>query len=451
MEADLKRICNGQRSKENVVQESLLKYRDMYTKSQNEMQKLIDSFYRHVGERSNRGNNDGSNGSGPPGGGPFGGGGGGGSGPGGGGGGPSSGGGGGGRQTGHRNGPRPGDGSGPTDFKQRPASDAPNGMGNHPDCNCKMPSRRMTAQKEGPNKGREFYRCGNMAPNDCGFFTWTDVYRAEEAVPNCECNKPAICRIVAKEGPNNGRYYFSCATQVENGNQCKYFAWEDELGSSAHRTDPSSKSSTAQSTTAPICGCGQPAVHLRTTKEGPNNGRYFFACAAPRDDNNRCNYFTWEDELGASSHGQSATSSTFATQSTSGPMCDCGKPAVHLRTNKEGPNCGRYFFTCAIPRDDNNRCNYFCWEDEVGTSTYGQDLPSRKFTAQSTSAPLCVCGQPAIERRVTKEGANKGRLFYKCSVDYNKDGTGCGFFEFQDELPATQAMPMNVVKYRCSL
>jgi hypothetical protein len=62
-----------------------------------------------------------------------------------------------------------------------------------------------------------------------------------------------------------------------------------------------------------------------------------------------------------------------------------------------------------------------------------------------------VCGQPAIERRVTKEGANKGRLFYKCSVDYNKDGTGCGFFEFQDELPATQAMPMNVVKYRCSL
>jgi hypothetical protein len=47
---------------------------------------------------------------------------------------------------------------------------------------------------------------------------------------------------------------------------------------------------------------------------------------------------------------------------------------------------------------------------------------------------------------VTKESANKGRLFYKCSVDYNKDGTGCGFFEFQDELPATQAMPMNVVK-----
>jgi hypothetical protein len=395
-------------------------------------------------------------------------------------------------------------------------------MGNHPDCNCKMPSRRMTAQKEGPNKGREFYRCGNMAPNDCGFFTWTDVYRAEEAVPNCECNKPAICRIVAKEGPNNGRYYFSCATQVENGNQCKYFAWEDELGSSAHRTDPSSKSSTAQSTTAPICGCGQPAVHLRTTKEGPNNGRYFFACPAPRDDNNRCNYFVWEDELGSSSthrqgpspitstaqssttlapmcdcgkpavhlrttkegpnngryffacasprddnnrcnyftwedelatssHGQGATSSTFATHSTSGPMCDCGKPAVHLRTNKEGPNCGRYFFTCAIPRDDNSRCNYFCWEDEVGTSTYGQDLPSRTFTAQSTSAPLCVCGQPAIERRVTKEGANKGRLFYKCSVDYNKDSTGCGFFEFQDELPATQAMPMNVVKYRCSL
>ena len=34
---------------------------------------------------------------------------------------------------------------------------------------------RLTVQKEGPNKGRQFYACPKPREQSCGFFEWADA------------------------------------------------------------------------------------------------------------------------------------------------------------------------------------------------------------------------------------------------------------------------------------
>ncbi|XP_013142940.1 PREDICTED: DNA topoisomerase 3-alpha [Papilio polytes] len=41
-------------------------------------------------------------------------------------------------------------------------------------CNCGVPARRVTVQKEGPNKGRPFYGCPKEFSSRCNFFQWAD-------------------------------------------------------------------------------------------------------------------------------------------------------------------------------------------------------------------------------------------------------------------------------------
>ncbi|KPJ08784.1 DNA topoisomerase 3-alpha [Papilio machaon] len=41
-------------------------------------------------------------------------------------------------------------------------------------CNCGVPARRVTVQKEGPNKGRPFYGCPKNFSSRCNFFQWAD-------------------------------------------------------------------------------------------------------------------------------------------------------------------------------------------------------------------------------------------------------------------------------------
>lgn len=41
-------------------------------------------------------------------------------------------------------------------------------------------------------------------------------------------------------------------------------------------------------------------------------------------------------------------------------LCDCEETAIRYQVRKEGPNKGRYFFTC-----DSRACKYFEWEDGI--------------------------------------------------------------------------------------
>ena len=44
-------------------------------------------------------------------------------------------------------------------------------------CFCGLPARQFTVQKEGPNKGRVFYKCSRPTEGlepQCSFFQWAD-------------------------------------------------------------------------------------------------------------------------------------------------------------------------------------------------------------------------------------------------------------------------------------
>ncbi|XP_060575615.1 uncharacterized protein LOC132733052 [Ruditapes philippinarum] len=45
------------------------------------------------------------------------------------------------------------------------------------------------------------------------------------------------------------------------------------------------------------------------------------------------------------------------------PHCQCGVPSKIISVKKDGPNCGRYFYTCSANR--NQQCKFFQWADEM--------------------------------------------------------------------------------------
>ncbi|EAW55646.1 DNA topoisomerase III alpha [Homo sapiens] len=126
------------------------------------------------------------------------------------------------------------------------------------------------------------------------------------------------------------------------------------------------------------CNCGQEAVLLTVRKEGPNRGRQFFKC-----NGGSCNFFLWADSpnpgaggppalayrpLGASlgcPPGPGIHLGGFGNPgdgSGSGTSCLCSQPSVTRTVQKDGPNKGRQFHTCAKPREQ--QCGFFQWVDE---------------------------------------------------------------------------------------
>ena len=100
-----------------------------------------------------------------------------------------------------------------------------------------------TVQKEGDNKGRDFYCCGKAREEQCRYFQWRDEVQAQgpaggggggggpagggEDGVNCNCGQVCAKRTVFKDGPNKGREFYCCSKPREE--QCGYFQWSDEL------------------------------------------------------------------------------------------------------------------------------------------------------------------------------------------------------------------------------
>lgn len=124
------------------------------------------------------------------------------------------------------------------------------------------------------------------------------------------------------------------------------------------------------------CNCGQEALLLTVRKEGPNQGRQFYKCSG-----GGCNFFLWADNQpgtgvppssgprpvgsslvcppGSVSHlGEFGSSGDNST----GTACLCSEPAITRTVQKDGPNKGRQFHTCAKPREQ--QCGFFQWVDE---------------------------------------------------------------------------------------
>ncbi|SCV72038.1 BQ2448_4732 [Microbotryum intermedium] len=132
----------------------------------------------------------------------------------------------------------------------------------------------------------------------------------------------------------------------------------------------------------PTCDCGDPSVKKTVTKQSANTGRKFWACRLGMPG---CGFFAWADETGAP---RAATASPqrkrlFAGPSDSrspvrprlassngqdgaeGQRCNCNLTPVERTVTKEGPNTGRQFLMCNNT-SKSAQCKFFVWLDEDG-------------------------------------------------------------------------------------
>ncbi|XP_028272360.1 endonuclease 8-like 3 [Parambassis ranga] len=82
------------------------------------------------------------------------------------------------------------------------------------------PAVLRVVHKEGENKGRQFYTCSLPRETKCNFFEWADLN-----FPFCHHGKRCLMRTVLKLGPNNGRNFYTCSFQ--KGKQCDFFQWAE--------------------------------------------------------------------------------------------------------------------------------------------------------------------------------------------------------------------------------
>ena len=136
-------------------------------------------------------------------------------------------------------------------------------------------------------------------------------------------------RTVQKEGANKGREFHVCPKPRDE--QCNYFQWADQVQSGAPR--PAQRQNTGQHgghsggqtgfqqrgrTSEEInCNCGQPSARRTVQKEGNNQGREFYVCARPRDE--QCNYFQWADEMEGNGGQGGAPGPSFMRGALPGP------------------------------------------------------------------------------------------------------------------------------------
>ena len=122
-------------------------------------------------------------------------------------------------------------------------------------CHCRIQAKLLTVMKQGPNEGRQFYKCSKPREQVCRFFQWSEEIPVKTEPPavsgqdiyippslesfgslmppsdsppcvECRCGEQAKLMTVNKEGANQGRQFYSCSKPREQG--CGFFQWADE-------------------------------------------------------------------------------------------------------------------------------------------------------------------------------------------------------------------------------
>lgn len=195
---------------------------------------------------------------------------------------------------------------------------------------------------------------GASAPNYGGS-------NAEIAAPPCRCNPttPSVQRTVYKEGPNKGRFFFTCAKGRSEDGACGFFSWADELvsggstgggygggyGGGGAGTGGSSMSAT--DSTAPMCRCNIPSSRRQVKKQGENCGKMFFGCSKRQDDATNCGFFAWDNDAGMTAGGSAGAAETGRARNEEGVTCSHCKVSGHwarqCNTPCQNPSCSKPF------------------------------------------------------------------------------------------------------------
>lgn len=125
----------------------------------------------------------------------------------------------------------------------------------------------------------------------------------------CNCGQDAILLTVRKDGPNQGRQFYKC-----NAGSCNFFLWANESGQQGSPALPPPRSTQPRPSLGfrnasgdgwspegsgdqggqTMCNCNEAAVIRTVQKDGPNKGRMFHTCSKPREQ--QCGFFQWADE-----------------------------------------------------------------------------------------------------------------------------------------------------------
>ncbi|XP_028816146.1 endonuclease 8-like 3 [Denticeps clupeoides] len=84
----------------------------------------------------------------------------------------------------------------------------------------RRPCLLRVVNKDGENRGRQFYACSLPREKQCKFFQWADLH-----FPACNHGRRCLMRTVLKLGPNNGRNFYVCP--LKQGKQCGFFLWAE--------------------------------------------------------------------------------------------------------------------------------------------------------------------------------------------------------------------------------
>lgn len=124
-----------------------------------------------------------------------------------------------------------------------------------PNCHCSVPAAKRTVNKDGPNKGKQFWGCSKdfNSPDKCNFFEWTDsptntktntiksdnrsyntptIVLDDEGDMRCKCGL-IMKKEVMKTGKDLGREFVKCPKIVQ---KCGMFIFLDGKGSSSNST-----------------------------------------------------------------------------------------------------------------------------------------------------------------------------------------------------------------------
>ncbi|GHJ87179.1 hypothetical protein NliqN6_3581 [Naganishia liquefaciens] len=271
-------ICDGVESKRNVLEASLMQYREVFIKAKRDFEILYNSVAQSLGGRGIAAGNVARRPP-PPGG----------------------------------HGPRGGNGDGndddPPGGDDRPPP-APAKRGKAATAGKTSAAKKAmakpkveTAAKKAPARRTKNAAQAEVQPAPtASTFVPLVTPGGSEGVVMCGCGERAVTRTVAKEGPNKGRQFWTCAKPMGDSSKCTFFEWDDALAVSttAHRAHAANdRAGTSQAPAAPtgskrFCMCRIEAVRLVTQKEGVNQGKAFYKC--PKAQNEQCSFFEWEDQ-----------------------------------------------------------------------------------------------------------------------------------------------------------
>ncbi|KAB7500912.1 DNA topoisomerase 3-alpha [Armadillidium nasatum] len=180
-------------------------------------------------------------------------------------------------------------------YQNNRSNDPCNGNSNNIVCNCNLDAIKLTVRKEGPNTGRQFYKCSKHQHESCNFFLWAD----DDEKQSLSSNRTGVDN-------NSGFNNFSQSNNFSQPN------WNrSDFGSFPERNSFSQQSSftpferrenfSDEENERIVCNCGIEAKKLTTLKEGANKGREFYTCPKIREE--QCGYFQWVDEISVNNRG----------------------------------------------------------------------------------------------------------------------------------------------------